>query len=139
MRTEVVRQVGLFDPKFFMYYEEVDHCLAAKRAGWRVVFYPHTDVIHIGGESARKDGAISRSGRQVEVIQLESGLLYFRKHGGLPRLFWHLALEMLGDVYLALKAALKGRGRAAVGYHFKRIAALARLAGATRFGLQPTR
>jgi len=27
IRREVIDQVGLFDPRYFLYYEEVDHCL----------------------------------------------------------------------------------------------------------------
>jgi GT2 family glycosyltransferase len=40
VRTEVIRQVGLFDPRFFLYYEEVDHCRAVCAAGWQVIYYP---------------------------------------------------------------------------------------------------
>ncbi|MET0381973.1 MAG: glycosyltransferase family 2 protein [Burkholderiaceae bacterium] len=138
VRSEVVGQVGLFDPRFFMYYEEVDHCLAAKRAGWRVAFYPHTEVVHIGGESARKDSAISTSGRQVEILQIESGLLYFRKNAGLAGLLRHVALETAADALLAFKSALRGRG-AAARYHLRRIGALFGLAGRTGLGRRPTR
>ncbi|POZ99712.1 glycosyltransferase family 2 protein, partial [Pseudomonas sp. MWU12-2312b] len=53
IRREVIDQVGLFDPRYFLYYEEVDHCKRVKQAGWKVVYYPHTTVVHIGGESAK--------------------------------------------------------------------------------------
>jgi len=139
MRTDLVRKIGLFDPLFFMYYEEVDNCLAARNAGARVVFYPHAEVVHIGGESARKDSAISSSGRQVEVLQLESGLLFFRKNNGLPGLLVQVALEWLGDLILVAKAVLKRRGWPAVRYHLNRMRAVGRLTLQTRFGLRATR
>ena len=53
IRREVVDRVGLFDPRYFLYCEEVDHCQAVKSDGWTVTFYPFTEVVHIGGESAR--------------------------------------------------------------------------------------
>ena len=75
IRREVIDQVGLFDPRFFLYYEEVDHCRAVKAAGWQVMFYPDTTVVHIGGESARSDAQITPVGRQISALQIESELL----------------------------------------------------------------
>ncbi len=49
IRKSVLDQVGLFDPRFFLYYEEVDFCRSAKRAGWLVTYFPDTSVVHIGG------------------------------------------------------------------------------------------
>ena len=42
VRRDVIEQVGLFDPRYFLYYEEIDHCRAVQRAGWRIVYYPFT-------------------------------------------------------------------------------------------------
>jgi GT2 family glycosyltransferase/glycosyltransferase involved in cell wall biosynthesis len=36
VRSEVFRRVGLFDERFFLYFEETEFCLRAQRAGWRV-------------------------------------------------------------------------------------------------------
>ena len=83
IRREVIDQVGLFDPRFFLYYEEVDHCRRVKAAGWQVVYFPDTEVVHIGGESAKSAGSLTESGRQLSALQVESELLYFRKHYGL--------------------------------------------------------
>lgn len=113
MRREVLDRVGLFDPRFFMYYEEVDHCRRVKAAGWKVVFYPHTSVVHIGGESAKSAGNLSRAGRQIPALQIESELLYMRKHYGLSGLAVHLFLLGLGDAYVGAKQMVKrllGRG-----------------------------
>ena len=55
VRREVIDEVGLFDPRYFLYSEEVDHCKAAKQAGWKIVFFPDTSVVHLGGESAKSD------------------------------------------------------------------------------------
>ncbi|MBK7614782.1 MAG: glycosyltransferase family 2 protein [Burkholderiales bacterium] len=139
VRKEVIDQVGLFDPRYFLYFEEVDHCRAAKQAGWRVVYFPFTQVVHLGGESARKDGPISKSGRQVEVLQLESALLYFRKNHGVLGLLAHLAFEGVADMVLMLKALLKGQGLGPVAYQAKRLQAVARLLLQTKLGTKPTR
>ncbi len=52
VRREVIEDIGLFDPRYFLYCEEVDHCRAVREAGWDVVYYPFTEVVHIGGQSA---------------------------------------------------------------------------------------
>lgn len=112
MRREVLDQVGLFDPRFFMYYEEVDHCRRVKAAGWNVVYYPHTSIVHIGGESAKSTAVLSKD-KQIFSYQLESELLYMRKHYGAVGLAAHVFLLGLGDAYIGAKQMVKrllGRG-----------------------------
>ena len=113
VRREVVETVGLFDPRFFLYYEEVDHCRRVKDASWHVTYFPHTTVVHIGGESAKSVSALA-PGRQISALQIESELLYFRKHHGLSGACAALLLAALGDIILALKAVLKLRPLAVV-------------------------
>src|SRR5262249_10942788 len=40
---------GGFDERFFLYYEDVDLCLAARRAGWKVVHFAGVRAKHVGG------------------------------------------------------------------------------------------
>jgi GT2 family glycosyltransferase len=107
VRKETIKQVGLFDPRFFLYFEEVDHCLSAKKAGWDVVFYHDTTVVHLGGESAKSSGEITITGRQLSDMQVESELLYFRKNHGLRGLITHLLLVICADFLGILKGALR--------------------------------
>ncbi|MEZ1314577.1 glycosyltransferase family 2 protein [Pseudomonas fluorescens] len=139
IRREVIDTVGLFDPRYFLYYEEVDHCKRVKQAGWKVMFYPHTTVVHIGGESAKSVDELNVASRQIPRLQIESELLYFRKHHGVPGLVWHMALVCLGDLILALKALLKRRGRAAIGACWEHARVTWALLRDTQFATQPTR
>ncbi|MHC8367363.1 glycosyltransferase family 2 protein [Pseudomonas sp. ZT5P21] len=139
IRREVIDQVGLFDPRYFLYYEEIDHCKRVKQAGWKVVYYPYTTVVHIGGESAKSVDQLNAVSRQIPKMQIESELLYFRKHHGLTGLVFHMLLVVLGDLILALKALLKGRGRAAIGACWQHTRATWALLRDTQFATQPTR
>ncbi len=47
VRREVIEQIGLMDEDFFLYYEECDYCLRARRAGFRVVYVPEATAVHI--------------------------------------------------------------------------------------------
>jgi GT2 family glycosyltransferase len=55
VRAEAARQVGLFDERFFLYSEELDWCRRFHAAGWRVVYYPAAEVVHLEGASTRLD------------------------------------------------------------------------------------
>lgn len=84
-RAQVLDKVGLFDPRFFMYSEEVDLCRRIKTAGYQIWYWPDIQVIHIGGESSRqvKNLELSSSGStQLVLWRMRSTLLYYRKHHG---------------------------------------------------------
>jgi GT2 family glycosyltransferase len=85
VRTKVLKEVGLFDPRFFLYCEEVDLCRRIKGAVYEIWYWPDILVIHIGGESSRqiKDLELSSSGsKQLVLWRMRSTLLYYRKHHG---------------------------------------------------------
>ena len=139
VRKSVVDAVGLFDPRYFLYYEEIDHCRAAKSAGWQVMFDPAVTVVHIGGESARSDSEISAKGRQIPALQIESGLLYFRKHYGVAGACAAVALSLLGASVLTLKGLIRGRPWSLLRPHWANAGATFGLLRRTAGGLHPTR
>jgi len=51
IRREVLRSVGLFDETYFMYCEEIDYCLRARRAGWGIYLAPAARIVHFAGQS----------------------------------------------------------------------------------------
>lgn len=107
VRKQVIDEVGLFDPRYFLYSEEVDHCFAVKKAGWEVVYFADTSVVHVGGESAKSDGKVTNSGKQLSVLQAESELLYFRKNYGLFTCVLNIVLTMLADLIQMIKDLIK--------------------------------
>ena len=139
LRKSVVDEVGLFDPRYFLYYEEVDHCRALRAAGWQVMYYPDTTVVHIGGESARSDAELSSAGRQIPALQIESALLYYRKHHGLVGLWLGVVLAVLGDALLALKRLLRGRPLGGAGASFAHARTTWSLLRRTGWAQRPTR
>lgn len=139
VRRAVIDQIGLFDPRYFLYYEEIDHCLAARKAGWEVTFFADTTVVHIGGESAKTTGAITTGGRQIESMQIESELLYFRKNHGLFGVCLHLLLTVAADALLPLKQLLRGRDRADPAACARHAAQVWSLFRRTAWATRPTR
>lgn len=51
LRSEMLDQIGLFDPSFFAYYEDMDLSWRATRAGWRIVAVPGSVIRHAFGGS----------------------------------------------------------------------------------------
>jgi N-acetylglucosaminyl-diphospho-decaprenol L-rhamnosyltransferase len=139
VRKEVIDQIGLFDPRYFLYFEEVDHCFAAKKAGWDVVFYPHTTVVHLGGESAKSEGAITEGGKQLEALQVESELLYYRKNYGLAVVWASVVLTWLAEIINGFKRILKPGASANTRETWRRMALVWRSFVQTRWATQPTR
>jgi len=73
VRREAVEQVGMFDEDFFMFSEEVDWLTRFRRAGWKVLFTPSAEVVHVGGAS---------HGGQLYVENLRGLLRFEAKHHG---------------------------------------------------------
>jgi len=73
MRRECLDQVGLLDERFFIYDEDIDWCLRAHRAGWKVRFWPGAAMVHLGA-------AARPFMRDKTFVHFRSHLSYLRKH-----------------------------------------------------------
>jgi N-acetylglucosaminyl-diphospho-decaprenol L-rhamnosyltransferase len=51
VRREAVDEVGPLDEAFFLFSEETDWCYRFRAAGWKVLFTPVADAVHVGGAS----------------------------------------------------------------------------------------
>lgn len=69
--TQLFKQLGGFDEKFFMYFEDCDLTRRVCESH-RAVFYPHATVFHEWGRESKKNG-------KLMLIQIRSMLYYFYK------------------------------------------------------------
>jgi GT2 family glycosyltransferase len=77
VRREAIDRVGKLDEGYFMYCEEADWCYRFGKTGWKVVYTPEAQIIHLGGGSSSRIRLPMR-------LQLRSGILLFiRKHRSL--------------------------------------------------------
>ena len=53
LRLSAYREVGPFDPRLFLYYEDDDYCMRLRTAGFSLILVPDAVVSHIGGGSVR--------------------------------------------------------------------------------------
>jgi hypothetical protein len=91
-RTQVLRELGGFDPRFFLYWEETDLCRRALGAGHEIWCMPHVRVSHVGGTSAAEESADRIKGC-IPVHFYQARYYYLSKHFGGVRAAMTDALE----------------------------------------------
>jgi len=97
IETKVWQEIGGFDPRFFMYSEDIDLCFRVGLAGCVPLYVPQASIRHIGGAS-------SSSGRK-EVLKL-TGLVTFLN------LWWPRGRARTGRFLLLLGVLLRRTARA---------------------------
>ncbi len=127
LRREVCDGIGLMDEGYFMFYEDVDYCRSAGKAGFRVLNWPAARVVHLrGGSSEVKSSQAAR--KRLPAYFYHSRSRYFSKfYSPIGRVFanlcWnagyliaglrqrlgskkpHVAENMWRDIWIAQKPA----------------------------------
>ncbi|MEZ6191207.1 MAG: glycosyltransferase family 2 protein [Phycisphaerales bacterium] len=81
VRRKVFDAIGLMDEGYFMYYEEVDFCLRANRAGWPCWYVPASRVVHLVGQASGVTVQKTRPKRRPSYW-FDSRRRYFLKNHG---------------------------------------------------------
>ncbi|NIA18435.1 MAG: glycosyltransferase, partial [Actinobacteria bacterium] len=80
IRKNVLNKIGLFDKRFFMYFEDTDLCRRAWQSGYKVVYLPEAVVIHDHGRaSAEKPWYLAPFFSKLSRIHIASWIKYFIK------------------------------------------------------------
>lgn len=80
VRKYVYQETRGFDPKIFMYMEEVEWCYRINKLGYKIAFYPFAKIYHLGRGS-------SKGNRTDPIINIYRGIIYFyKKHHSLAKL-----------------------------------------------------
>lgn len=96
VRKDVFRDIGLLDDDYFMYFEDIDFCIRARKAGWKVRYDPRPEVIHLEGGSSDVVSSFHER-KRVAKFYYESRARYFASHyGGRLGLWCANLLWMLG-------------------------------------------
>ena len=77
IKREVIESIGGLDESIFMYCEDTDYCIRAKKAGFKVGWTDKAQIYHLGGGS-------SKDPKLVQWVGEFKGLVYiYRKHLGI--------------------------------------------------------
>lgn len=75
VRKEVLDRTGVFDPTFFLNYEETELCYRIHKAGYKIMSVPAAEIVHFEGRSSYIN--------QSRLFFLYEGqYIYFLKKGG---------------------------------------------------------
>jgi GT2 family glycosyltransferase len=78
IRSSVFEKVGLLDESFFLYWEEIDLCLRARQAGFRLAVCPDAEVLHQPGEPS---GAKSERAHRIYYMWRNQVRFAFKNYG----------------------------------------------------------
>jgi GT2 family glycosyltransferase len=76
VKRRVFEEIGLFDERFFFYFEDADFCLRAKKAGFNIMVNPNISIYHKLGRS------IGRWSNRAIFYNLLGNFLFITKNLG---------------------------------------------------------
>jgi GT2 family glycosyltransferase len=73
-RTHILKKVGGFDPRFFMYFEDADLSRKFQDEGYKTIYYPYVNITHLWQRESQKR-------LRMALVFMISGMKYFHKWG----------------------------------------------------------
>jgi GT2 family glycosyltransferase len=95
IRKEVFAGIGVLDEGYFLYFDDVDYCRSARKAGWGVLHVPDARVVHLEGQS-NVVPEYARKGKRRPAYWYISRTWYFSKFYGKAGLIAANLMWMLG-------------------------------------------
>ncbi len=94
VNKDVFKKIGLFDERYFLYYEDADFSMRAKKAGFDLYVCPSIKIYHLEQSTTKND---------LKTYWLVlSGLLFFSSHADLFQKIWlfiYLRLRKIKNLY----------------------------------------
>lgn len=81
LRGEMVREIGPMDAGYFLYFEDSEYCLRARRAGWQAVYVPAARAVHLRGGSGPVK-ALAAAGDRMPAYYWRSRTRFLRQAVG---------------------------------------------------------
>ncbi|HEX4123196.1 MAG TPA: glycosyltransferase family 2 protein [Tepidisphaeraceae bacterium] len=83
IRRDVIDKIGLLDETYFVYYEETDYCLRARRAGFTSWYVPQSVIVHLEGQNTGVSDR-KKAPKRRPRYWFESRRYYFVRNHGWP-------------------------------------------------------
>lgn len=111
VRSKVIREIGMFDERFFAYYEDVDWSLRMKKHGYRLRYLPQSKIYHVAGASSNKPNH-PKEGTVPAVIhyyRTRNHLFLIRNHANPVSFLLSLLYQTIKNSAFIFYLTLKGR------------------------------
>ena len=81
-RRGLIDKVGLWDERFFMYFEDSDWCRRIRQKGYKIIYLPSAKMVHYYHRSSKKFGVLGDLIlNKYARIHIFSAIKYFKKYG----------------------------------------------------------
>ncbi len=101
IRRKALDDIGLFDERYFLYFEETDLCLRAQRAGWLSRYVKESRIMHIGSVSTGMN-----HWKRMPGYWFDSRLWYYTKNHGAIYAALATMSYVAGSMLMLLRRAL---------------------------------
>lgn len=110
IKREVLKRIGLLDEKYFLYYDDSDFSVRAKKAGFKLLFVPQAKMWHFNAVSSEEVGG-SLHDYYVARNRLLFGMRYAPLRAKLALLKWGASRLVVGRPWqkIAFRDFLIGR------------------------------
>lgn len=116
VRRKVIEEVGLFEPSYFIYYEETDLCWRIWLAGYRVVVIPEAVVYHYGGGTMGPSATYQE--KYFKFFNLRKNhIATMLKNYSLTNIFKYAMPFIIRMIVIAFQWSLSGEKAKAMAYY----------------------
>jgi len=79
LRRTMLDEIGLLDEGLYTYFDDIDICLRARRAGWQTWYVPESRIVHLEGSST---GISGRTRKRLPAYLFQARRRFFLKNHG---------------------------------------------------------
>ncbi|NND00551.1 MAG: glycosyltransferase family 2 protein [Gammaproteobacteria bacterium] len=102
VRTSVLKEIGCFDEKFFLYFEETDLCFRARKAGWLTEYVRTSSVAHVGSASTGM-----KKWKRIPDYWLDSRKHFFVKNYGSVYFIFATLVRIAGQLAWSIRVTVE--------------------------------
>lgn len=113
LRSEAFRRLGGFDPRYFMYAEDMDLCFQVRQSGLKIYHAPRARVLHHGGGSSHAQFSKFSTVMVREALRVYILSNHGRFHGWVYRLLMAISAGLRVLFLLVCWLFAAGESRAA--------------------------
>lgn len=86
LRTKALKEIGYYDQRYFLYFEDTDLCRRLWQKNWQVVYNPEAEIIHNHNRASAKTPLYKFLTSMATRAHIISWLKYLKKWGIKPHL-----------------------------------------------------
>jgi hypothetical protein len=104
-KSRLISEIGHLKEDYFLYWEDVDWCLSARKRGWKILYVPESRVWH------KVSASVENNSQVQNYYYFRSGLLFYGRHA--PKSLFRFAAN---HIVYAINQYFRGKKNILRGY-----------------------